>query len=102
MPTKNPVWYIQDKSGTHAIIGEYSVCGMAFDELILGTPTFVEIVTCADCIERIKLISAIKTAHPPQPANTKVCKKCNGKGVTTPRKYTYTCKVCNGRGYIPK
>ena len=54
------VWYIENEEGTHAIIGEYSACGMAFDELN-GVENTSPIVTCDDCVDNIRLLRRVQT-----------------------------------------
>lgn len=83
------VWYIENEEGTHAIIGEYSACGMAFDELN-GVETMSPIVTCDDCVDNIRLLRRVQTRRRTKrapDARKSVRKKYhpNQKGLQIPR-----------------
>jgi len=56
----NIVWYIENDDGTHALIGEFAICGQAFDELN-GIETTSRIATCSECVDRIRVIRSIHT-----------------------------------------
>ena len=56
------VWYIENDDGTHALIGEFAICGQAYDELN-GIETTSPIVTCSECVDRIRVIRSIHTRH---------------------------------------
>jgi len=49
------------------MIGEFAICGMAFDELN-GIETTSPIVTCHECVDRIRVIRFIHTRRRTQDA----------------------------------
>lgn len=54
------IWYVENENGIHALIGEYSVCGMASDELN-GFETMCPIVSCPDCVGIIRNLRRVRT-----------------------------------------
>jgi hypothetical protein len=75
------VWYIENEEGTHAIIGEYSACGMAFDELN-GVETTSPIVTCDDCVDNIHLLRRVQTRRRTQLAPDAAYCDCHPSPIT--------------------
>lgn len=62
------IWFMENDSGVHALAGEYSVCGVAQDELdgneVFGAPA----VTCPDCVVIIRNLRLVRTCRPTKDA----------------------------------